>query len=70
MEPIEDLYDEDNLADYLALRYHRKRGYLSGFLPRLRTLETEGKIRILEIRRMFFGSLYHEGYSFVVWKPA
>lgn len=70
MEPIEDLYDEGNLADYLALRYHRKRGYLSGFLPRLKALETEGKIKILEVRRMFFGSLYHEGYSFVVWKPA
>lgn len=70
MEPIEDLYDEGNLADYLALRYHRKRGYLSGFLPRLKALEIEGKIKILEVRRMYFGSLYHEGYSFVVWKPA
>jgi hypothetical protein len=69
MEPIEELYDEGNLADYLALRYHRKRRYLSGFLPRLKDLEAEGRIKILEVRRMFFGSLYHEGYSFVVWKP-
>jgi SAM-dependent methyltransferase len=69
MEPLEELYDERNLVDYLALRYHRKRRYLSGFLPRLKELEAEGKIRILEVRRMFFGSLYHEGYSFVVWKP-
>ena len=69
MEPIEDLYDETNLVDYLALRYHRKRGYLSGFLPRLKALEAERKVRIFEVRRMFFGSLYHEGYSFVVWRP-
>jgi hypothetical protein len=49
--------------------YHRKRGYLSGFLPRLKSLEAEGRITILEAKRMFFGSLYHEGYSFVVWRP-
>ena len=70
MEPIEDLYDESNLADYLALRYHRTRGYLSGFLLRLKALEAEGRLKIMEVRRMYFGSLYHEGYSFVVWRPA
>lgn len=69
MEPLLDLYDENNLVDYLAARYHRKRGYLSGLLPRLRELAAAGKIEILETRRMFFGSLYHEGYSFVVWRP-
>jgi len=31
-------------------------------------LEGEGKIEILEIRRLFFGSLFHEGYSLIVWK--
>lgn len=69
MEPILDLYDEGNLVDYLAVKYHRKRGYLSGFLPRLKELDAAGKIKILETRRMFFGSQYHEGYSFVVWRP-
>jgi len=69
MEPIEELYDENNLIDYLALMYHRKRGYLSGFLPRLKSLEAEKKAEILEVRRMYFGSLYQEGYSFVVWRP-
>ncbi len=69
MEPIEDLYDEENLLDYLALKYHRKRGYLSGYLPRLRMLEAEGKLKIMEVRRMYFGSRYQEGYSFVVWRP-
>lgn len=69
MEPLLDLYDENNLVDYLAARYHRKRGYLSGLLPRLRELADAGKIEILETRRMYFGSLYHEGYSFVVWRP-
>jgi len=69
MEPLLDLYDENNLIDYLAMRYHQKRGYLSGLLPRLKELAVSGEIEILETRRMFFGSLYHEGYSFVVWRP-
>jgi hypothetical protein len=69
MEPLLDLYDENNLVDYLAIRYHRKRSYLSGLLPRLHELAKAGKIEILETRRMYFGSLYHEGYSFLVWRP-
>jgi hypothetical protein len=70
MEPLLDLYDQDNLVDYLAVRFHTFRGYLSGFLPRLRQLEAEKRIEILKVQRMNFGSLYHEGYSFVVWRPA
>lgn len=69
MEPLLDLYDENNLVDYLALRYHRKREYLFGLLPYLNNLAAAGKIEIVETRRMFFGSLYHEGYSFVAWRP-
>jgi hypothetical protein len=69
MEPLIELYDENMLVDHLAMRYHRKRGYLSGLLPYLNELASMGKIEILETRRMFFGSLYHEGYSFVVWRP-
>ena len=69
MEPLVDLYDETNLADYLAARYHRKRGYLEGFLPHLKNLAAKGRIEILETRRFFFGSLYHEGYSYIAWRP-
>ncbi len=69
MEPLVELYDPDNLVDDLAIRYHRLRGYLEGFLPRLRDLEREGRLVIRECRRVFFGNLYHEGYSFVVWTP-
>lgn len=69
MEPLVDLYDESDLIDYLAIRYHRKRGYLEDFIPRLRQLAAAGVIEIIDIRRMRFGSLYHEGYSYVAWKP-
>jgi SAM-dependent methyltransferase len=69
MEPLVDLYDENNLIDHLAIIYHKKREYLSGFLPYLKHLAASGKIEIIDTRRMFFGSLYHEGYSFVAWRP-
>ena len=69
VETVYELYDQENLFDYVAGSYLCKRGYLRGYLPRLRELEHLGKIRILQARRTF-GSLYHDGYSFVVWEPA
>lgn len=68
VETLYELYDQDDLFDYVAAAYLRKRGYLQGFLPRLRELEREGVIEILKVQRTF-GSLYHDGYSFVVWRP-
>lgn len=69
MEPLAELYDDGQLVDHLALRYHRKRGYLEGFLTTLRDLEGKRRIEILDVRRFFFGSLYHEAYSYVAWRP-
>jgi SAM-dependent methyltransferase len=69
VEPIAELYDEGNLLDYLALRYHRQRGYLDKFLTALMKLESEGRIEILLARRTHFGGFYNESYSVVVWRP-
>jgi SAM-dependent methyltransferase len=67
-EPFIELYDENNLLDYLAAKYHRKRNYLNGYLDALRKLEEKGRIEILKEQRVYMGSIYHEGYSYVVWK--
>ena len=69
MEPTIELYDESNLLDYLAMRFHVKRGYTEGYLPRLRELESQNKVEILKVKRLFFGSLYMEGYSCLIWRP-
>jgi len=69
MEPLVELYDEKQLIDHLALCYHKKRGYLEGFLPALESFRLKGLVEILDVRRLFFGSLYHEGYSYVAWRP-
>ncbi len=68
-EPIYELYDQDNLFDYLAAKFHYKRGYTRGYLTRLLELEKEGKIEIIKLKRLNFGSLLMEGYTCIVWKP-
>ena len=69
LEPIVELYDADNLVDFLAIEYHKKRGYLQGFYARLQDLEAQGKVEISEARRLKFGSQYHEAYTLLVWRP-
>ncbi len=67
-EPILEFYDEDNLYDYLALLYSRRRGYLSGYYSRLKQLEEEGRVEILVARRPELGGVIHEA-SLIVWRP-
>jgi len=69
VEPTIELYDGENLTDYLAVKFHKKRGYTENLLTRLRELETQNKVQILSVKRPYFGSLYMEGYSYIVWKP-
>ena len=69
LEPLYELYNPTNMVDYLAMRYHKKRGYLDGYLTCLRKLEIEKRIEIIHMHRPNFGSLFHEGYSLVVWRP-
>ena len=67
LEPIVELYDENDLLDYLAKKFHQKRHYLSGLLPYLKELEAEGRIVIDKVQRMHFGNFNHEGYTVLVW---
>ncbi len=68
METLYELYDQDNLLDYLAIKYLERRNYLRGFWPYLKKLESKKQIKIVDTRRTF-GSFYHEGYTYIVWKP-
>lgn len=61
IEPIIELYNENSLFDYLAIMYHKKRGYLGKYL-------TEIKDRCVEVTRTGFGNLYNEGYNIVAWR--
>ena len=69
VEPTVELYDENKLVDYLAIQFHRKRGYTEQLLPRLQQLDTEGRIKVLGVKRLNFGSLFLEGYTYIIWQP-
>lgn len=66
-EPFDDIYNNENLNDYVLKIYAKKRNYLSNYIFYLKKLEKLKKIKILEIKRIF-GGPYHEGYSFICWK--
>lgn len=66
-EPILEMYDDNNLIDYLAIRYHRTRNYLAGYYDALKKLESEGRVKIIKAQRVRIGNLFHEGYSFIIW---
>ena len=68
IEPLEELYDE-SAHDQACLAYHRKRGYLVGYLTRLRELERLGEAEILEVTKSPFGGMNHDAYSVLVWRP-
>ncbi|MBA3611843.1 MAG: class I SAM-dependent methyltransferase [Nitrospirales bacterium] len=68
VETLYELYDQSILFDYVAAKYLEKRKYLQGLLETLKTFEQEGRLEILATVRTF-GSLYHDGYSMVIWKP-
>ena len=69
LEPIAEYYDCDNLVDYLGFTYHKKRGYLDGYLSKLRELESQNTIKIIKAEGSRLGGLYHDAYSIVVWTP-
>lgn len=69
VEPIVEWYDADNLVDYAAIRFMQARNYLSGLPATLARLEGEGRIEIVKTRRAYFGSLFIEGYSQLMWRP-
>lgn len=68
VETLYEVYDQAKLVDWLAAAYLEKRNYLRGFLARMRELEAERRVRILDLRRTF-GSFYHDGYTYLVWEP-
>ncbi|MEW6156918.1 MAG: class I SAM-dependent methyltransferase [Verrucomicrobiota bacterium] len=69
LEPVLEFYTMDKVFDYLAMLYHRKRGYLNGYWPALQARAAKGDIEILAQRRLGSGDPYHESSSLIIWKP-
>ena len=69
IEPLAELYDPKDPDDVRMLRYHRKRGYLEGYVPAVQALAAAGRAEIVDLRRIAFSGLYHEAYSVLAWRP-
>lgn len=67
VETCYESYNQDKLFDYVAARYLQARNYLKGYLNELKKLEKERKIELIAYQKTF-GSLFHDGYNFIVWK--
>ncbi len=68
VDSIEEFYDDTDPYDRLAVKFIKKRNYLSNYLNYLRQLETEKKIEILEVLRVGFGNMYQD-FSHIIWRP-
>lgn len=68
VEPTIEWYDPNNLTDYLAIKFHQRRGYWQGFIDLLNDYQKKGRVQILKTKRSYFGSLLVEGYSQTVWR--
>ncbi len=69
VEPVPELYNLDNLIDYLGYKFSTKRCYSKGFLSAIEQQEREGALSIVKLQRIRFGNLNHESYNIIVWKP-
>jgi len=69
IEPMAEPLDENELLQYLSIKYFEKRGYLKDYIEKLKILEQDGRIVIHNIYRTGIGSLFIEGYSIIVWSP-
>ena len=69
IEPMSEPLDDNELLQYLSINYFKKRGYLDGYINKLKCLEKEGRVVIHEIIRTGVGSLFIEGYSIISWSP-
>ena len=67
IEPTTELYDDDNLSDFLAKKFQTQRGYTSNLLKKLNLLAETKKIKLQKIQRLKFGSMMMEGYNLFVW---
>lgn len=68
VEPTIELYDPENIVDYLAIMFHKKRGYSEGLLPHLQKLHNDGVINLVKVHRLKFGNDRMEGYNYLIWE--
>jgi hypothetical protein len=67
LEP-EDFFYKKNSYDFSMLKFHKKKGYLTGYIKHLKYLEEKKLIKIICIQRLYFGSEDNEALNLIVWE--
>ena len=70
IEPTIEVYDKEDLFDYLQIKFHNQRGYSTGMLSYLEEKQRLGLIKDLSCKRIFFGNKFMEGYTLTSWRTA
>ena len=69
IEPMPELIKDETFSDYLSKKFNRKRNYLNGLVPFLKSLENTGLIEILDLKRVKWKrSTGTECLNYLVWK--
>jgi hypothetical protein len=68
LEPIIELYNKKKKFDKIAIDYHTKRNYLTGFYSKLNEMQNKEEIEIVKVCRTGFGSTFQEAYTLIVWR--
>ena len=68
IEPILEFYDDTNLIDYLAIKYHKQKNYLEGYYTYLKQLELQNEIKIIKTTDSIFGNIFNNPWSIIVWE--
>lgn len=69
LEPTIEFHDLNNLMDWLSIKFMNKRGYSTTLLTYLKKLESDNKIKIIDTKRLSFGNLMSNCYTYIIWKP-
>lgn len=69
VEPTFEFHDIDNLLDWLSIKFMNKRKYSLFPLSYLSLLEHENKVKIIEAKRIPFGNMMSNCYTYIVWRP-
>ena len=69
IEPMWEYLDNNNLIDFLSIKYFDKRNYLNGLSNYLHELQDSNKIEIIQDQRSYIGSMFIDGYSIIAWRP-
>lgn len=70
LEPTTELLDLRSIKDLINYVYIKRRDYLDRLLTHLEQLEREGKVRIIERKRMYYSPTPKNDPTLIVWEPA